>query len=88
MKLCSVPATVGPLCGLYFLGYNAPVDYLLQKQNEDVRNFCAVVVTVGPFFFSLISSALKVKFRLAYVGQVEIIHEVSKYICILQSACL
>ena len=46
-----------------------------------IKVFCALVVILGPFLFSLISSVLKVKFRLELRGQVEMIYEVL-YVCI------
>eukprot|EP01035_Chromulina_nebulosa_P031713 gene31713-42295_t len=44
-----------------------------------VKLFCALVVILGPFLFSLISSVLKVKFRLELRGQVDMIYEGIKY---------
>jgi hypothetical protein len=72
-----VPATIVPLSGLYFLGYKPPVNSVLRPQNGDVTLFSEMIVIFGPFFLSLFSSVLKVRFQLSLSKQNEMMHKVS-----------
>ena len=53
LKLCSIPVMVGPLAGLYFLGYQPPANYVIQRQNDNVCMYVCMHVYMYVIYICL-----------------------------------